>query len=140
MKSFNYGRLCIFLILLGCDRDRELNSKDFFSRAASEHTLVANASVADHELLMSDDDFINAKRGLIALAPNIGPLGYDGRPMCDPSDTIFAGIETPETVNPSLWRQARLNSFRGSFEVEDEIFQLRGFDLANMTLIKSENG
>ena len=141
MKSFNYGLLFVFFILWGCDRDLELNSKDFvFSRAASEHTLLANAPFADRGLLNPHDDFVNAKRGLIALAPNIGPLGYDGQPIWDPSDTIFTGVEPPPTVNPSLWRQARLNSFRGLFEVEDDIFQIRGFDLANMTLIKSENG
>ena len=141
MKINNFGLLCALLILWGCDKDLELNTKNFvFSRVASEHTLAENASFADHRLLNTDEDFVNAKRGMIALAPNIGPLGHDGEPMWDAGDMIFAEIETPETVNPSLWRQARLNSFRGLFEVSDGIFQIRGFDLANMTLIRSDNG
>jgi alkyl sulfatase BDS1-like metallo-beta-lactamase superfamily hydrolase len=43
-------------------------------------------------------------------------------------------------VNPSLWRQALLNNQIGLFKVMDGIYQLRGFDLANITLIEGKTG
>ena len=46
----------------------------------------------------------------------------------------------PDTVNPSLWRQARLNAIYGLFQVTDRIYQIRGFDAANMTLIEGDTG
>ena len=52
----------------------------------------------------------------------------------------FIEGEAPESVNPSLWRQAKLNNIHGLFEVTEGIYQLRGFDLANMTLIEGESG
>jgi alkyl sulfatase BDS1-like metallo-beta-lactamase superfamily hydrolase len=52
----------------------------------------------------------------------------------------FVRGAAPPTVNPSLWRQALLNNHAGLFEVAPGIWQLRGFDLANMTLIEGERG
>ena len=52
----------------------------------------------------------------------------------------FVQGEAPTTVNPSLWRQALLNNRVGLFKVSDKIYQLRGFDLANMTLIEGASG
>lgn len=47
----------------------------------------------------------------------------------------------PATVNPSLWRQSQLNKTHGLFEVvPNKIYQIRGFDLANMTYVRSEHG
>ena len=46
----------------------------------------------------------------------------------------------PTTVNPSLWRQARLNMHHGLFQVTDRIYQVRGFDASNMTLIEGDRG
>ena len=46
----------------------------------------------------------------------------------------------PDTVNPSLWRQARLNMLHGLFKVTDRIYQVRGFDISNMTLIEGDSG
>ena len=63
-----------------------------------------------------------------------------GAVIWDSAGYDFVQGDAPETVNPSLWRQARLNNIRGLFEVEEGIYQLRGFDLANMTLIKGESG
>lgn len=48
--------------------------------------------------------------------------------------------EIPSTVNPSLWQNTLNNSYAGLFKVCDGIYQVRGFDMANMTFIKSDNG
>jgi alkyl sulfatase BDS1-like metallo-beta-lactamase superfamily hydrolase len=43
-------------------------------------------------------------------------------------------------VNPSLWRQSRLNRIHGLFQVCDRIYQVRGFSLANITFVESDSG
>jgi len=50
------------------------------------------------------------------------------------------GENAPSTVNPSLWRQAALNNSHGLFEVKEGIYQLRGYDLSNMTIIEGDTG
>ncbi|MCK7509342.1 MAG: hypothetical protein MZV70_38470 [Desulfobacterales bacterium] len=52
----------------------------------------------------------------------------------------FVEGKAPTTVNPSLWRHAILNAQIGLFKVTDGIYQLRGFDIANMTLIEGNSG
>ena len=52
----------------------------------------------------------------------------------------FVRGTAPATVNPSLWRQAILNNHIGLFKVTEGIWQLRGFDLANLTLIEGRTG
>jgi alkyl sulfatase BDS1-like metallo-beta-lactamase superfamily hydrolase len=53
---------------------------------------------------------------------------------------FLSGAEAPPTVNPSLWRQSRLNMQHGLFEVVPGVYQVRGFDIANMTLIEGDSG
>lgn len=43
-------------------------------------------------------------------------------------------------MNPSLWRQARLNDIHGLFRVTDGVYPARGYDLSNMSLIEGETG
>jgi alkyl sulfatase BDS1-like metallo-beta-lactamase superfamily hydrolase len=61
-----------------------------------------------------------------------------------PPEKSFAYQEldapAPDTVNPSLWRQARLNSQHGLFKVTDRIYQVRGYDLSNLSIIEGETG
>jgi alkyl sulfatase BDS1-like metallo-beta-lactamase superfamily hydrolase len=64
-----------------------------------------------------------------------------GHPVWDLVAYSFLNQEdAPPTVNPSLWRQARLNMNNGLFKVVDRVFQIRGFDLSNMTIIESDTG
>jgi alkyl sulfatase BDS1-like metallo-beta-lactamase superfamily hydrolase len=52
----------------------------------------------------------------------------------------FLDREQPDTVNPSLWRQARLTALHGLFEVTPGIYQVRGFDISNVTFVEGERG
>ncbi len=81
----------------------------------------------------------DARRGLIA-APSGQIKAADGRVVWDFDSFGFLQDEAPDTVNPSLWRQARLNNQAGLFKVSEGIWQLRGFDLANLTLIEGRSG
>ncbi|MGB2054355.1 MAG: alkyl/aryl-sulfatase [Porticoccaceae bacterium] len=108
--------------------------------AASEHTIARNRALADKLELANQQDFDDARRGMIAQAPNTPVKSDSGVQLWDASDYDFVQGEAPQTVNPSLWRQAKLNNIRGLFKVDERIYQLRGFDLANTSLIKSDSG
>jgi len=86
-------------------------------------------------------DFDNAHRGLIArLEPGV-IKNADGGVVWD-IDAFGRATQgsPPETVNPSLWRQSQLTSIQGLFEVTGGIYQVRGADLSNMTLVESDHG
>jgi len=86
-------------------------------------------------------DFDNSERGLIArLEPGV-VRDADGRVVFD-IDGFGREVqgECPRTVNPSLWRQAQLTAIQGLFEVTQGIYQVRGADLSNMTLVESATG
>ncbi len=81
----------------------------------------------------------DARRGFIA-APTGQVKDSDGKVIWDFDAFSFLQGEAPATVNPSLWRQATLNNQIGLFKVTEGIWQLRGFDLANITLIQGKSG
>ena len=86
-------------------------------------------------------DFDNAERGLIArLEPGV-IKNAEGRVVWD-IDAYGAATqgECPPTVDPSLWRQAKLTAIQGLFEVTGGVYQIRGADLSNMTLVETDNG
>ena len=85
-------------------------------------------------------DFENAERGRIdSLDPCIIKAS-DGRVVWDLEAYSYLDAECPDTVNPSLWRQAQLCAKDGLFEVTDGIYQVRGMDLSNMTIVEGERG
>src|SRR3546814_6300957 len=87
-------------------------------------------------------DFANAARGKIAEIKDVLIVAKDGKVIWDRRAYDFLnGTAAPDTVNPSLWRQARLNAIHGLFEVvPDKIWQLRGYDLSVMTVIRGKTG
>lgn len=86
-------------------------------------------------------DFEDAWRGHIAALDQPQIRTADGRLVWDTQAHAFESDEAaPATVNPSLWRQARLNNVSGLFQVTDRIYQVRGLDLANMTIVEGEHG
>ena len=99
----------------------------------------ANASMAKELKLDDQADFEDAKRGLIA-KPTGKITAVDGTVLKDFALYSFLGNKAPDTVNPSLWRHAQLNAHVGLYKVMDGVYQLRGFDIANMTLIEGKTG
>src|ERR1019366_7010200 len=85
-------------------------------------------------------DFANSDRGFIGtLEPMVITTG-DSRVVWDMDSWGFLDGDCPDTANPSLWRQAQLTARHGLYEVTDGIYQVRGFDLSNMTLVESDHG
>lgn len=108
--------------------------------APTPSTIAAQATAAAELPLADAQDFEDATRGLVARDPAIEIAGPDGTPIWRTEDYAFLEGEPPPTVHPSLWRQARLNATQGLFEVAKGIYQVRGYDLANLTLIEGRTG
>lgn len=116
----------------------------------SSHTIAANAVVAETLPFHDKQDFADALRGKIAeLIPRViykygddetevwNLNNFDFQQQC--SNGTFP--ECPDSCNPSLWRAALLNAVSGVFEVvPGKVFQVRCYDIANMTAIKGTRG
>jgi alkyl sulfatase BDS1-like metallo-beta-lactamase superfamily hydrolase len=111
------------------------------SKDAEPATRAAN-EVFVKTLPFSDRaDFDDARRGFVATLPDGVIAGPGGRPAFDTKPYAFLQKdEAPATVNPSLWRQAQLNALNGLFEVTGRVYQVRGLDVANMTIIEGDTG
>ena len=104
--------------------------------------VVARHAATLKALPFSDTrDFEDAARGFLGTVENARITSAQGRVVwsLDPYG-FLSDAEAPPTVDPSLWRQSRLNMNHGIFEVVPGVYQIRGLDIANMTLIEGEHG
>ncbi len=86
-------------------------------------------------------DFDDAARGFLGTIDQAKVTTAQGRTVWSLAPYYFLDAEqAPPTVNPSLWRQAKLNMHHGLFEVVPGVYQVRGLDIANMTLIEGDTG
>src|SRR3954464_14025143 len=86
-------------------------------------------------------DFDDAVRGFLGTRENAKVISEAGRTVWSLEPYGFlSGEDAPPTVDPSLWRQSRLNMNHGLFEVVPGVYQVRGFDIANMTLVEGDSG
>ncbi|HEV3499216.1 MAG TPA: alkyl sulfatase dimerization domain-containing protein [Bradyrhizobium sp.] len=116
--------------------------------ANSEAPKEASASVIAQQAAMLDalpfsdtGDFDDASRGFLGTLENARIANAQGRVVWSLEPYGFlSDAEAPATVNPSLWRQSRLNMNHGIFEVVPGVYQIRGLDIANMTLIEADTG
>ncbi len=112
-------------------------------KPASEFTIQANQNVL-HTLPFNDkQDFEDARRGFIAKPDTLTIKDDKGNIVWDLEQyKTYIGLDktAPDTVNPSLWRNAQLNMEYGLFKVTDKIYQIRGFDLSNITFIQGDKG
>jgi alkyl sulfatase BDS1-like metallo-beta-lactamase superfamily hydrolase len=111
------------------------------SKDATPATCAHNHSFLDALPFGDRADFEDAARGFVGTLPKVEFRNAEGRIIYSLEDYAFlAGEQAPDTVNPSLWRQARLNMSNGLFQVTDRIYQVRGFDISNMTIIEGSRG
>jgi alkyl sulfatase BDS1-like metallo-beta-lactamase superfamily hydrolase len=110
-------------------------------KEAAPATRDANAAVLQQLPFSDRADFADAQRGFVAALPGGLIAGTGPRPAWNLKAYDFLDKdEAPPTVNPSLWRQARLNNFSGLFKIADRVYQLRGLDIANMTIVEGDSG
>jgi alkyl sulfatase BDS1-like metallo-beta-lactamase superfamily hydrolase len=124
------------LALAACGKNQGIGGA---SSDASPSTQKENTTFAQAIAAASGQDFEDAKRGLIA-RPTGKILAADGSVLRDFAAYDFLQGAAPDTVNPSLWRHAQLNANIGLYKVMDGVYQLRGFDIANITLIEGKTG
>ncbi|MGA5588713.1 alkyl/aryl-sulfatase [Pseudomonas siliginis] len=110
------------------------------SVAPSVQTAASNAAVLQTLPFSDRTDFESVSKGLIA--PFKGQIkDAAGKVIWNVNAYDFlAKDKAPESVNPSLWRLAQLNAHAGLFEVSPKLYQVRGLDLANMTIIEGDDG
>ena len=116
-------------------------------RATESPKDASPAVVAQHEAMLEalpfgdTADFDDAARGFLGTIDNAKITSSQGKVVWSLEPYGFMSeADAPATVNPSLWRQARLNMQHGLFEVMPGVYQVRGLDIANMTLIEGDHG
>ncbi|MEU3729736.1 alkyl sulfatase dimerization domain-containing protein [Streptomyces sp. NPDC033538] len=100
----------------------------------------ANKAVRERFPFADTRDLADARRGFMGTASENLIRSADGSVVWDLDAYGFLEQECPDTANPSLWRQSGLAADHGLFEVVEGIYQVRGFDLSNMTLVEGERG
>ena len=120
--------------------DRRVSGRRGILREASGHTVAANRAAGAR--VPDPDDLERVRRGHIASLTTPTIDGPDGRRVfhIDAYDFLRKGDPAPDTVNPNLWRHAVLNAHHGLFEVCDGIWQVRGYDISNITFVRGERG
>ena len=112
------------------------------SKDATEITAQANAEV--YQLLDFSDEQESefASRGFIAAPDSLVIQAENGMTIWsqDAYDFVRKNNDAPTSVNPSLWRNTQYNTRYGLFQVSDDIYQVRGYDISNITFVRSEHG
>lgn len=121
------------------------NSPSYAAEApkdASAATQQANNALFNQLPFSDNTDFTNAHKGFIAPLPQDVIKGEQGNVIWDPQQYSFIkeGDKSPDSVNPSLWRQSQLINISGLFEVTEGVYQIRNLDLSNMTIIEGKEG
>ena len=129
MKSATLATLCGLALACGARAE-----------TPSTYTEAAQARVAAASPFADRQDFDFARRGFVADRKDPLIRNAAGQTVWDLSAFDFLKGPAPATVNPSLWRQSQLMATHGLFRVSDRIWQVRGFDLANITFVKGDTG
>ena len=107
---------------------------------ASESVTTANRGLREQLPFDDQRDFEDADRGFLgSISPGVVHAA-DGRVVWDADAYAFVTGDAPDTVNPSLWRQSQLVAKHGLYEVVEGIYQVRGFDLSNVTFVEGDTG
>ena len=82
-----------------------------------------------------------AKKGFITAQDSLQITDDDGNVVWNMDNYDFVrDADSPDSANPSLWRNTKSNVNYGLFQVSDDIYQVRGYDLSNMTFVRTDNG
>ena len=113
---------------------------DMSPKGATPTTASANQAVRQVVAAFDKRDFDDATRGKLAELNDPLVKAADGRIVWDTRKFDFLKADPSATVNPSLWRNQQLQHAQGLFKVADGIYQIRGYDIANMTLVEGNTG
>lgn len=117
--------------------DAALNAE---SKPATQYTIDANQQVYALLDFADTTELENANRGFLAAPDMLDLRDEEGGAVWTQDAYAFLDKDAPDTANPSLWRNTQLNHIYGLFEVTDGIYQVRGYDISNITFVRSEHG
>lgn len=127
-------------VLCGCDQTSQ-NTLNSEKKEATKFTSEINASVYETLNFSDEQEREFAERGFISAPDNLVIKTENGTVAWSQDNYQFVNeVSTPDSANPSLWRNTELNSLYGLFEVVDGVYQVRGYDIANVTFVRSDNG
>lgn len=113
-------------------------------KGPSQFTKAANDALLRELTFADKDDFTDATHGFLRTWPEIAISSQANKAdviwTLDPFKDQELHAPCPDTVNPSLWRQSKLNRTNGLYEVAPGFYQVRAFDLSNMTIIEGKKG
>ncbi len=136
-------------LLFGCATQLDTSQSDqqmdtLFNaeqKGATDITAQLNQSIYDMLDFENQQELEFASRGLICAPESLELQDEDGKIIWSQDAYAFLeNQEAPDTVNPSLWRNTQLNHIYGLFEVIEGIYQVRGYDMSNITFIKGDTG
>ncbi|WP_297508314.1 alkyl sulfatase dimerization domain-containing protein [uncultured Caulobacter sp.] len=107
---------------------------------ASAITIDKQKAVAASLPMADRQDFDFAEQGFLGTRADPLIKREDGQPAWNLAAYDFLKGPAPATANPSLWRQAQLLSKHGLFKVSDRVYQVRGFDISNITFVRGDTG
>lgn len=108
--------------------------------AATSHTVAANQAAGKR--VPDASDLERVQRGHVASLNEAAITSPEGKRVFGIAayDFLREGAPAPETVNPNLWRHAVLNAHHGLFKVAEGVWQVRGYDISNITFIRGQSG
>jgi len=111
------------------------------SKAPSSHTISAQKNLKEALPFSDTVDFSLSEKGLIKRPDDLIIKDLKGNVVWELGNYDFLNnAQYHDSINPSLERQARLNMSYGLYKVTDRIYQVRGYDLANISFIKGDSG
>lgn len=117
-----------------------ISAQDLTPKPASPATKAAQARANAALPKETGQDLEFANRGFVATAADPVIRNAKGDPLWNMGAYGFVKDTAPETVNPSLWRHMTVLNKHGLFKLSDGVWQVRGFDVSNMTLIAGKTG
>ncbi len=115
-------------------------AQDLTAKPASPATLAAQARVLSALPVETGQDATFAAQGFIATRDDPVIRDAKGKPVWNLDAYGWVQGKAPATVNPSLWRHVGILRQHGLFKVAEGVWQVRGFDVSNMTLIAGQTG
>ncbi|MCR5137044.1 MAG: MBL fold metallo-hydrolase [Oscillospiraceae bacterium] len=132
--------LIAVLLLTGTCLTAQAQELNADTKEATQYTIDANEQVYALLDFSDERELENARRGLITAPDSLVIKDADGNVTWSQDAYAFVDQSAPNTANPSLWRNTQLNHIYGLFEVVDGIYQVRGYDMSNITFIRGDTG
>lgn len=139
--TFKLTKTCLALTAIMALMSQSVGAAET-AKDASTFTKSVNQQYQQSLPFNNRQDFEDAQRGFIAPLLDEGKLRTpDGKVYYRALDYQFdINAPAPDTINPSLWRQAQVNGISGLFKVTDRMYQVRSQDISNITFIEGDTG